>query len=266
MRHYLFICIAMLGLGLAGAWLSLGHEPPTRLAVNQGDDPVAAAITPTSTQEPEVTGPPPAPAAETSPATRKNPGQSAPDLNGGPATLEDRWQELRRQGRWNEAAPLWEEIKAKREAEARRDNPIAAEPSGQPQDVGDPEKGGYAPAAPPRLDMLPGPLPSEQVKRTLERMRAGGSLRIALVCPNRHLGNQSVSVRFFDKDGKQLTLRVAVSNNEGIVEFENVPSAATAFELFGDHYEDTIRESCQIRPGEQTDVGRVTLTPRRDND
>lgn len=179
MRHYLFICIAMLGLGLAGTWLSLGHEPPPRLAVGAGEDPTGTTATLPGSPEPEII----APAGDVRPTVHAPsnapkvfvppPSESTPDLTGDLATLEARWQELRRQGHWREAAPYWEKICLLRAEKSKPTGEYTEEElkwvsSPAPGSDSEEPKGGFAPAEPPRMDMLPGPLPGPRSERIPE--------------------------------------------------------------------------------------------------
>lgn len=169
MKPWIAPLLVVVGLALAVLWLGLGMEPgPTPAIAPEAEAQPSQASSPRAEPvviAPEIAAAAPLPVEAKTPA--KEPAPEPPVATTEPESLEARWRELRRQGRWNEAAPLWEEIKARREAEARRDNPVVVRPQESP-DVGDPEKGGWAPAETPRKDMLPGPLPGQRTERPYE--------------------------------------------------------------------------------------------------
>lgn len=169
MKRNIALLLVVIALALVGAWYGLAVDPaPTpraEPAAEEGpiavtnDAPDHEVIAPARPATPE-----PAPGEQAAPAQpAATPAHAEPAA---PMTelesLEARWRELRRQGHWNEAAPLWEEIKQLRAA-AEPEAPKAPEP--QPFDE---TKGAWAPAEPwipPRKDMLPDPLPGGSRER-----------------------------------------------------------------------------------------------------
>ncbi|MBX3474364.1 MAG: hypothetical protein KF754_08270 [Planctomycetes bacterium] len=267
MRTRLTILAAALALGFAVAWLGVGGLAPARLEVSQGQDPAPPAVMQPSATAPELVRPAgPAPSAPASPAPAKTfvppPLPAAPDLSDDLATLEAHWLELRRQGRWREAEPVGQRVKAMR---ASRQGPKEPEPlivRIDPDQAGG--AWGPAPREQPRLDLLPGPLPGqgEGIARGLEVPGPTGSLELTLACAAADVAGCKVRISFMDQQGNLLCIKQARADASGRLDIERVPVAAATFKIEGDGFQASGIEACVIRKDETTRWGRLTLVAR----
>jgi hypothetical protein len=297
MKRVLALLLMLIAVGVSSTWLMMDSTLSSRPSLsggisNQPSGPRAAgspelALVRPSSWDSKISHP----AAEAVPVPEPEANQSSsaaqpvfviplkepsPDLSGELPTLEARWQELRTQGRWREAQPLWERIKLLRAQKNKvdstyskeelewvgidADDPILVEPKGAWGPATPPRKDLLPRATePPRLDLLPGSLPGARVERASEPQ---GSLRVSLTCIDRHPANSKIIALLYDANGHLIGTTHATADAEGVVVFESVPTRTTGFEVWAGHYDVSTRETCVVRRGEQTDWGRLTLTAK----